>query len=87
VPSYEITVITGDKRGAGTDSQVYITLFGNNGKQTQKIHLKDSNNHNPFEKSQTDKFTVNCDYIGDLTKLRIEHDNTGRLPGWFLDRV
>jgi hypothetical protein len=86
-PTYEIAVITGDKRGAGTDSQVYVTLFGNRGKQTQDIHLKDSNNHNPFEKGQTDKFTVNCDYIGELTKLRIQHDNTGRLPGWFLDRV
>ena len=42
-------MITGDKRGAGTDSQVYVTLFGNNGKQTEKIPLKNSNNKNPFE--------------------------------------
>ena len=87
VTSYEIIVYTGDKRGAGTDSKVYITLFGNQGKQTQKIHLKDSNNKNPFESKQTDRFSVKGDYIGELTKLRIEHDNSGRFAGWFLDRV
>ena len=24
---------------------------------------------------------------GELTKVRIEHDNSGFRPGWFLDRV
>ncbi|CAF1135774.1 unnamed protein product [Rotaria sordida] len=85
--SYEIIVYTGDKRGAGTDSQVYITLFGNDGKRTEKIHLKNSNNKDPFERNQADKFCVQDDYIGELTKLRIEHDNTGRLSRWFLDQI
>jgi hypothetical protein len=85
--TYEIVVTTGNVRGAGTDSQVYLTLFGKNGKQTQKLHLKDSNNKNPFEKGEIDKFSVKGDYVGELTKLRIEHDNSGLGPGWFLDRV
>ncbi|CAF3703956.1 unnamed protein product, partial [Rotaria sordida] len=85
---YEIIVITGDKRGAGTDSQVYVTLFGDDGKKTEKLHLKKSASHqNPFERNQTDEFRVRGDYIGELVKLRIEHDNTGRLAGWFLDRI
>lgn len=85
---YDIIVITGDIRGAGTDSQVYITLFGSDGKRTEKFHLKNSStNKNPFERNQTDKFRLKGDYVGDLVKLRIEHDNTGRGPGWFLDRV
>ena len=33
VTSYEIIVYTGKQRGAGTDAQVYITLFGKDGKQ------------------------------------------------------
>ncbi|CAF4803896.1 unnamed protein product, partial [Rotaria sp. Silwood1] len=85
--SYEIIVYTGDKSNAGTDSKVYITLFGNHGKQTEKIHLKNSNNKDPFERKQIDIFRVQADYIEELTKLRIEHDNTGRGPGWFLDRI
>ncbi|CAF4182729.1 unnamed protein product, partial [Rotaria sordida] len=85
--SYEIIVYTGDKTGAGTDSQVYITLFGKDGKRTEKIHLKNSNNKDPFERNRTDKFCVKSDYIGELVKLRIEHDNSGLGPGWFLDRI
>ncbi|CAF1459513.1 unnamed protein product, partial [Rotaria sordida] len=87
VTSYEIIVYTGDKRGAGTNSQVYITLFGKAGKRTEKIHLKNSNNKDPFERNQTDKFYVKGDYIGELIKLCIEHDNTGLSSGWFLDRI
>jgi hypothetical protein len=87
VTTYEIIVYTGNVRAAGTDAQVYVTLFGNRGKQTQKLHLKDSNNKNPFEQNQADRFSVKGDDVGELTKLRIEHDNSGRLPGWFLDRV
>ncbi|CAF1005020.1 unnamed protein product [Rotaria sordida] len=87
VTSYEIIVYTGDKTRAGTNSQVYITLFGKDGKRTEKIHLKNSNNKDPFERNQTDKFSVKSDYIGELIKLRIEHDNSGLSPGWFLDRI
>jgi hypothetical protein len=85
--TYEIVVTTGNVRGAGTDAQVYITFFGTGGKQTHKIHLKDSNNKNPFEHNQTDQFSVKGDYVGELTKLRIEHDNSGFASGWYLDRV
>jgi hypothetical protein len=85
---YEIIVITGGERGAGTNSQVYVTLFGDDGKRTEKLHLRKSEtNKDPFERNQTDKFRVKGDYIGELVKLRIEHDNTGRLAAWFLDRV
>jgi hypothetical protein len=46
-----------------------------------------STNKNPFERNKTDTFRVKGDYVGELVKLRIEHDNSGRLAGWFLDRV
>lgn len=85
---FEINIVTGNQRSAGTDSQVYVTLFGEDGQRTEKLHLKKSlNNKNPFERNQTDTFRVKGDYVGELVKLRIEHDNTGRLAGWFLDRV
>lgn len=34
-----------------------------------------------FERGQTDIFTVHSDYVGPLTKIRIEHDNSGKAPG------
>lgn len=80
--------MTGSEKGAGTDAQVYITLFGSDGKRTEKLHLnKSQTNNNPFERNQTDKFRVKGDYVGELVKARIEHDNSGRFAGWFLERV
>lgn len=35
---YEVVAITGDERGAGTDANVFITLFGDYG-ITPKVHL------------------------------------------------
>lgn len=65
-----------------------MTLFGSEGKRTERLHLqKSASNKDPFERNQTDKFRVRGDFVGELAKLRIEHDNTGRMPGWFLDRV
>ena len=82
---YEITVITGDKRGAGTDANVYITIFGKSG-ITEKIPLK-SKSKDVFEKNTSDMFTVKAKCVGPMTKIRIEHDNTGSGPGWYLERV
>lgn len=82
---YEITVITGDKIGAGTDANVYITIYGKNG-QTAKLPLK-SKTKNVFERNTSDIFTEKANCVGPLTKIRIEHDNTGAGPGWYLERV
>lgn len=38
VSVYEVVTVTGDERGAGTDANVFITLFGDYG-NTPKIHL------------------------------------------------
>ncbi|CAF0870561.1 unnamed protein product [Didymodactylos carnosus] len=85
ITDFEIVCVTGDKRNAGTDANVYITLFGKESK-TKKIHLQ-SRSKNPFERGQSDTFNVKAEYVGELEKIRIEHDNTGRAAGWFLDRV
>ena len=47
--SYKITVFTGNKRGAGTDANVYITLFG---KQGDSAERKLDNSENNFEKGK-----------------------------------
>ena len=54
-------------------------MFGKK-KCSTKFLLK-NNDKNNFEKGQTDKFIIHSDYIGPLTKVRIEHDNSGRQPG------
>uniref|UniRef100_A0A3Q3WIH2 PLAT domain-containing protein n=1 Tax=Mola mola TaxID=94237 RepID=A0A3Q3WIH2_MOLML len=80
---YEVVTITGDERGAGTDANVFITLFGEYG-ITPKVHLASS--RTAFERAKTDVFRIRTHNVGPLKKM-IEHDNTGINPSWFLDRV
>uniref|UniRef100_A0A673G4B6 PLAT domain-containing protein n=1 Tax=Sinocyclocheilus rhinocerous TaxID=307959 RepID=A0A673G4B6_9TELE len=82
---YEVVTITGDVNGAGTDANIFITLFGEYG-ITPKLHLA-SKNRTAFEKNKTDVFRIKTHNVGPLKKIRIEHDNTGLNASWFLDRV
>ena len=68
-------------RGAGTDANVYVVLFGENG-DSGELHLKESQtNKSPFENNQTDVFTFpHMLSLGTLIKCRVWHDNKGVLP-------
>jgi hypothetical protein len=86
--SYKIKVETGDKRGAGTDANVFVTLFGENGDSGEIQLTKSLTHRNKFERRQTDIFHYeNLLSLGELTKLRIWHDNSGLGASWFLDSV
>ena len=50
---------TGDVRGAGTDSNVFIQMYGDAGK-TEEYMLR--NRTDNFEQGQVDKFKVNKFY-------------------------
>ncbi|XP_077943299.1 lipoxygenase homology domain-containing protein 1 [Gasterosteus aculeatus] len=82
---YEVVTITGDEPGAGTDANVFVTLFGDYG-ITPKVHLA-SKSRTAFERGKTDVFRIRTHNVGPLEKIRIEHDNTGLSANWFLDRV
>lgn len=77
--------VTGDKTGAGTNANVFMTLYGKTG-TTKKIHLK-NNTKSSFQSGSTDTFHFKSNCVGPMMKLRIEHDNTGLAPGWYLERV
>lgn len=83
---YEIIVITGDRQFAGTDANVYITLFGKK-LASERIKLENHGEKNLFERGKSDSFKIHTKYVGPLRKIRIEHDNTGKNPGWFLERI
>ncbi|KAH3887125.1 hypothetical protein DPMN_011141 [Dreissena polymorpha] len=80
---YKISVFTGDKAGAGTDSNVYIILFGENGDSWEKYL---DNKKNNFERNKTDTFVVKSLCLGRLDRIRIGHDNSGFGPRWFLEK-
>nr|KAG5694176.1 hypothetical protein BaRGS_016022 [Batillaria attramentaria] len=83
---YTVRVFTGSEFGAGTDANVFLTLYGEKGDSGER-KLKDSNNRNKFERNQEDVFQIKAVDLGKLTKVKIRHDNAGFGGAWFLDRV
>ena len=64
---YRVSVKTGDVRGAGTDANAYIKIFGSEG-DTGKIALKRSENtSNKFERGRVDQFIVEAMDIGEVS--------------------
>uniref|UniRef100_A0A3Q3R3S5 PLAT domain-containing protein n=1 Tax=Monopterus albus TaxID=43700 RepID=A0A3Q3R3S5_MONAL len=82
---YEILVITGDVKGAGTDANVFITIYGVNG-DSGKRQLRQKF-RNLFERGRTDRFVLEMLDLGELLRVRVEHDNSGTNGGWFLEFI
>ncbi|KAG8131288.1 hypothetical protein E2320_017864, partial [Naja naja] len=81
---YEVIVVTGSQKGSGTDANVHITVFGVNG-DSGKRRLKQKF-RNLFERGSTDRFYLEILELGELKKVRIEHDSSGISPGWLVER-
>lgn len=79
-------MFTGTKRGAGTDSNVFMTMYGSLGDSGER-ELRKSNNRNKFEDGQVDEFKVKAVDLGDLEKIKIGHDNSGFGAAWYLEKV
>lgn len=73
---------------AGTDATVYVQLVGEKG-QTEKIEFKNASNLEApkFKRGRIDKFAVETVDVGQLNKIRVGHDNTGRNPEWYLKKL
>merc|ERR1712096_199457 len=81
---YIVTVITGDKFGAGTDANVYIQLFGESG---ETVEMKLDNAKDNFETGKTDIFSLDMPSVGPLKRVVLRHDNSGASSGWFCESV
>jgi hypothetical protein len=66
--SYQIVVTTGNVRGAGTDANVFVQLFGDQG-ETAVVTLPAVKGS--FESGKTDVFTIQAKNVGTVNKLRI----------------
>ena len=84
---YTVQVATGDVSGAGTDSNVYLTIYGDEG-DTGERHLRSSQVHvNKFERANVDVFRIDAVPLGRLKKVKVRHDDSGPGSDWYLDRV
>ncbi len=88
---YKVSVRTSDLSGAGTDANVFVTLFGQNGDSGELELRKSETNMNKFERGRLDVFVFKGVLsLGELVKMRVRHDNTGSLIGnanWHLAEV
>jgi hypothetical protein len=89
VDVWHVSVYTADERGAGTDANVILVIYGKNadGESVKSDEVKLENKGDNFEAGQVDKFKIETNEVGRPYKIRISHDNTGSFPGWKLDRV
>ncbi|CAH3036690.1 unnamed protein product, partial [Porites evermanni] len=86
---YVVKVTTGKQLGAGTDADVFITIYGTKG-DSEEMELTGglfNRLKNNFEMGKTDQFTLNSGDVGDVTKIKIRKNNKGILSDWNLDSV
>jgi hypothetical protein len=82
--TYKIYVQTSTADSAGTDADVFITLYGDAGSTGE--YLLDNAEDN-FERGDTDEFLIDARDFGNLQRIRLRHDNGGDDPGWKPDGV
>lgn len=85
--THTVTVKTGDCKGAGTDSNVKIVLFDEEGNTSEEFNL-DAKWRDDFERGREDVFHVKCDdTFGRVAKIEIWRDKRGILDDWYVDWV
>ncbi|XP_035657481.1 lipoxygenase homology domain-containing protein 1-like [Branchiostoma floridae] len=87
VLKYQLEVHTTDQFSAGTDSNVYITIYGQRGDTGKRELVRSQNNDMKFEQGQMDLFELEAVSLGELQKVVIGHDGHGLGAGWHLDKV
>jgi hypothetical protein len=84
--AYTIFVYTGNERGAATDANVFIEMYGQGGAASgpRQLHAswKDC-----FGQGSIDEFALSCVDLGELTRVRIGHDDPSPNSGWLLERI
>ncbi|CAH1789942.1 unnamed protein product, partial [Owenia fusiformis] len=84
---YVIYVKTGDKKGAGTDGNIFVSLIDEAGARTRDLEL-DTLWKDDFEAGNTDSFPVSdCPDFKHIAKLDIWRDNTRANDNWYVDKV
>ncbi|CAH1776005.1 unnamed protein product [Owenia fusiformis] len=83
--AWKVVVHTSDLHNAGTLAKVHLTVFGDKGVSgpTQLT----TGNEEDFSQGASTSFNINLGDIGDLFKIRLEHDNSNAFPAWHVDKV
>lgn len=82
---YNVQIVTGNIRGAGTNSKIHMVMHGSKGlKNSGKVFLEGGK----FERALTDIFNVEiAALLSPLSRVTIGHDNGGVSSGWYCEKV
>uniref|UniRef100_A0AAY4EU47 Arachidonate 5-lipoxygenase n=1 Tax=Denticeps clupeoides TaxID=299321 RepID=A0AAY4EU47_9TELE len=82
MPSYTVTVATGNQWFAGTDDYIYITLVGTEGCSDKT--LLDKPLYNDFERGAVDSYDVNVgESLGEIELVKIEKKKYWVQDDWY----
>jgi hypothetical protein len=84
--TYRVQVVTSDMRGAGTDANVFLEMFGSDGRSSGKHRLV-NDSKSCFERGASDSFVLRCRDLGPLDRVVIGRDRGGKDQGWHLSEV
>ena len=89
IASYQVSTVTSSTRGSGTDSRVYVEIFGEDGRSSgpQQLVWPSRAKQAVFRPGATDVFTVPGPNFGAVVALRIGQDASGGLKDWNLRSV
>nr|XP_054769512.1 polycystic kidney disease protein 1-like 2 [Lytechinus pictus] len=84
---YHVTIFTGMRRGAGTSAVATITLYGSAGSSEPHVLAVDGK-RKILQRGGVDSFVLATHgSLEELTAVRVWHDNTGKKPEWYLNRI
>ncbi|XP_038069881.1 polycystic kidney disease protein 1-like 2 [Patiria miniata] len=83
---YDVTVVTGMRRGAGTTATSTLTLIGTQGQS--RPHVLQDKQRKVLQRGGVDSFLITTKQsLGEVTEVRIWHDDGGDSPEWFASRI
>lgn len=80
---YDIVVKTGTETNAGTDANVTLTIYGENGSESFTL----ANGQDNFEKGDEDRFSLYGKDVGKIKKINLYQDGSGNKPGWQVEWI
>lgn len=85
--NYSVIIRTTDKTHAGTGANVALEIFGDKGNSGEIPLKKPKSGQKPFQRGSVDEFNLKLLNMGNLQKIRIQHDDSGFGSGWHLQDV
>jgi len=83
---YKVRIKTANKRGAGTDANIYISFTGTNGQSGE--YLLDKSNNNDFEAGDDDTYELkNVEGVGRICGFQLRNDLSGPGYAWTIERI